>query len=527
MLTEYKHARTEQTEDRKAKLRKRDELRRNVQFAKHEIEKREKKFEGAVDALVDAESQLTAFRSVVAEKQRKLEIQEAYERDANEFIAVLKEYTALLTSLLDLKATGNSTKPRVTIDQDAIQSICDRIERHYFHPSNTLGSKNDSDTNIIMTIQSLVATGDCPEIFHVLSKLTRLSSESLFAQRGMGACGEETEGPVTSESAAVKAQLHKATRGHILGYTESKRFEQQTEQHLLQIENLLHAIEDEISDPAEAKKILDHLQAASDHEAYRAVLDTLESYMVDLEDKVRDANGKSFDLKEAQDQISNLTKEITRKHGLIASIMEANILSRNNILSVKSRNEQTSTTRICTHSTPLTTLFSTLSGHVSLETQGMNAVRFSDAAMASIRNDGHVVDSVSCAEEVLVELREALEMPKYLALSEMPNHVKQMKETLAFHREMQQRMSRTNQEQSQKVVDLVVDRTGCPPSLTFETSLFTLVDSIKAHSEQHTRDTDTLMTKIQTETMPDAELARKVSAQIAVVKERLGKRVSG
>ncbi|KAJ3030812.1 UNVERIFIED_CONTAM: hypothetical protein HDU68_007729 [Siphonaria sp. JEL0065] len=549
MLTEYKQSRQTRLADRHERIQKRNDLKKRIQQQKRVIEQKELAFRTSLDIVTDSESQLKAFQTVVQEKKRKLELQEAYEKDALEFIGVLKEYSGLLISLLDLKArkgevgsalvdevfdiqgirkTFKLTEQFATL-QEGIKTLCDRIERHYFHPSVS-GPRTDTDTDIILKIQSLVVSGECQKLLQVLYQITRLASESLFQQQkddhhpprelisGRSCVGNE------NQSIAIKKELHKSTRMHILRFAETKHLKQQTEKILTEMEQYMHSVEDEIENPETAKIAIAHMQAAADHEAYKSVVKSLDTYIQGLEAEVRDGKGAAFELKESQEEINRLGKELTRKHGLIASIMEANILSRSNIVNVKARNEQVAISRICSQSIPTSTIVSSLSGYLAREVHALGGVRLSDPAVESIRDAGRFVESVSCPQEVMQELKTALEMPVYLAIDKIPNYIQELKNILSFYKSMTLIANQTNQETSLKNLAAMygIQTESTKPGMEM---LYPLVDTITDSSAKYTRNMNQLIDDIRNVTMQDAEKARIVSTSISHLKDKLENRM--
>ncbi|KAJ3383668.1 hypothetical protein HDU80_001182 [Chytriomyces hyalinus] len=80
-----------------------------------------------------------------------------------------------------------------------------------------------------------------------------------------------------------------------------------------------------------------YIHSSGDLEGYRAAHDEVLSYRSSLRDQVNDKRGDTNVLGQLQAEIERISKELTRKHSLIASIMEANILSRSNITVLKNR----------------------------------------------------------------------------------------------------------------------------------------------------------------------------------------------
>ncbi|KAI8621653.1 hypothetical protein BC830DRAFT_1163628 [Chytriomyces sp. MP71] len=362
-LTSLKHAYADQAIRRNGLAKKRDDLALREAFVRRGIESKEASLKNASDRLLQQESHLNAFSRIVQDKRRKLALLEANEREAADLVAILNQYSLLVTSLLDLKSSGTVA----TLTE--IQDLCSRIEVHYFHP--TTKTKSESDTDIIMAVQSLTVEGSCSELLHNLTHLARFSSESLSE------CPLRVATASSFDTDAVNAQLDKAMRAHVSRYAQVKKLRAETEKFLLHMEQALHAIEDETDDPDVARALLLHLHAAGDLEGYRAVDTALNAYVVELENNVRRLKTEAFALKDYKERIEALEKELTRKHSLIASVMEANILSRSNITAVKNRNKQVAVTRLAVNAPTLDALVSKLYGFVSRELHALAGVRVS------------------------------------------------------------------------------------------------------------------------------------------------------
>ncbi|KAI9333286.1 hypothetical protein BDR26DRAFT_868517 [Obelidium mucronatum] len=531
LLSEYKQTRHTALTARQSRIQMRNELKQKIQQTKKLIQIRESSCGECVKSVDDAEIQLNAFRQVIEEKKRKLQLQEAYERDALDFIQVLKEYSSLLTSLLELKTRKKdvSLVGGAIVDEENITKLCDRIERHYFHATPT-GEKFDTDTDIILKIQSLVVGTECPQLLNILLQLTRSASELLFEQQKLNhlshpAANQSVKNPQLNTN-SIQRQLHNATRNHILRYGETKALKEETEKILTEMEHYIHVVENQVSSPDDAKVIISHMQAMADHEAYVSVAKALEMYIQNLEDAVRDGKAAAYELKESQEEIARLGKELTRKHGLIASILEANILSRNNIANLNERNGNVAKTRICSLSAPINDIAKGLNGFLAREAQALGTVSLTDEAMTSIRNGGAFLDSVSCPKEVIQELKDALEMPSYLETVRIPDHIRELKERLLFSQRMSVLANVTNDTYNQNITEIVSARSDCDVSKQTGAELLpTFVASVTASSTQYTENMSCLMNQIRTLTTKDAENARLVSADISLLKDRLEARL--
>ncbi|KAJ3077721.1 hypothetical protein HDU99_001010 [Rhizoclosmatium hyalinum] len=260
------------------------------------------------------------------------------------------------------------------------------------------------------------------------------------------------------------------------------------------------------------------MNAYSDHEAYKAVSKRLEEYVVDLEDTVHSAHASENHVRELQEKVSELGKEL---------------------------NEQLANTRITQVVPAVNEVATRLHGHVAKEMHALNGIVVSDDVVYSIMNGGVITESVECPKEVLEEIRDALEMPKYLPLDQIPEYVQKMNDAFEFNTKMIQTEKLRAEEHKtrgnkvltrsctssspyfpQQVNKLTssVDNPLFQPEHLNSTNLKTFVDSVKASSDKYTHEMNQLMFKIETETMQDAQQARLVSARISHGKDMLMKR---
>ncbi|KAJ3228436.1 hypothetical protein HDU81_006158 [Chytriomyces hyalinus] len=273
-----------------------------------------------------------------------------------------------------------------------------------------------------------------------------------------------------------------------------------------------------------------YIHSSGDLEGYRAAHEEVLSYRSSLRDQVNDKRGDTNVLGQLQSEIERISKEVTRKHSLIASIMEANILSRSNITVLKNRNQSVAVSRVVD---PMMPLLPRLEGALTKEIRALSKVRVSPAAWDCILNGIEMELDWRCSAESMHELLQALGMPVYLAFDQIPVRILELKEELLHLTTSRNRLETDISASVNKVESIVSSAVPSNPSeqptdgaasLGFRLKEFLafLTDASKKYDERM----DELMEHIELVDMQQAEQARDVSLKLSKLKEALVRRAT-
>ncbi|KAJ3265213.1 hypothetical protein HDU77_006068 [Chytriomyces hyalinus] len=507
-------------------------LESQIKALKTRIQQQERTNAQLEEKVLARDKHRAACDAILKQKTRSLAILKSHHRDADAFIAVLNQYAQLLRSLFDLK----KSLPEVSNEMlhQAVLSLCNRIEMHYFHPpsDSTYSAPPDTDVEIISEIQAMVVGKDSTAFVETFASLTKSTHSTLHETLGNQNAGGVHSGPQENEAASIASKIHQTTRAHVLRYAQVKNLQQKTRALVQAMYERAREIEAHIQeiDAGAMRPTIAYIHSSGDLEGYRAAHDEVLSYRSSLRDQVNDKRGDTDVLSQLQAEIERISKELTRKHSLIASIMEANILSRSNISVLKNRNQTVAVSRVVD---PMMPLLPRLEGALTKEIRALSNVRVSPAAWDCILNGIEMELDWRCSAESMHELLQALGMPVYLAFDQIPVRILELKEELTRLTTSRNRLE-TDISASVDKVDSIVS--SAIPSTSSEqladgaTSLGFRLKEFLAFltdaSEKYDERMDELMEHIELVDMQQAEQARDVSRKLSKLKEALVRRAT-
>ncbi|KAJ3389906.1 hypothetical protein HDU84_008152 [Entophlyctis sp. JEL0112] len=413
-LANLHRSRSESSAAAAAKRAKRDALRERVSALTSVVREKEEAIISLAHAVSTQEIQLNESRARLRETQRMADMIASFtEIEVGEFVSVLKEYAALIRGLLDVMTRRSNTNASTVTnvgdilnhnsnaDIDIIRNVCSVIEVEYFRPEN---STPDDDVSDKMNEES--------------EGSTKVAYDELRE----------------SHSGKLAADIQESTIRHIQRYNETKRMKKETDTVLKLLEDRFHSIEDDLPDPDFAKTHISKLHAYTDAKAFRAVLLAVTAYKTDIETFLAQGAPEVVTLAQSAELISELHEQLIHKHTLIAAIMEANCISRKNVLNAIDRitSERIAGPQLAA----LKSEIENLVGFVAREMHALSAVRLNDEAVESL---SHAITGASapesarraCDENVLRQIMQALGMPAYLGTTELPEYIKKLKADLS------------------------------------------------------------------------------------------------
>ncbi|KAJ3412522.1 hypothetical protein HDV05_000660 [Chytridiales sp. JEL 0842] len=461
ILSELKQTIEERISHRKNLVETRDELHTKVMQARKKLKDYDNKYNDAAKDLLETEDHIALVKKRVVEKRRRAAILEAYEKAVGNFTNTIKEYSTLISGLLEIGTVSKDTIKDEALGQVIIQ-LCGRIEKTLHNVMSPEESFSETES-IVNMVQESLAQSTASKVILILINETKKVTDDMRSKKKMMLKMHHNEldmddltgwSKLFKPEDRVTAALHTATRRHVERYEEIQQLTKQTDRLKLELQQILDTMNERYASldiSSDSDSNFSTIIARAELEALKATHHSLQHYIETMEMECRERNAEKQALQERYEQMTSFEEDLNKKAERIRIIIEANTQLRSNLKSARSRNQEFAEERIAGHEPKLAETHAELLGSTTREVELFSEMDVSKRAILSslAKNSFDIVHNKF--DPILTEIRDAVNMPKYKAFDKMVSFIEDLKSQINSLETMSKELEQDSYERAMKV----------------------------------------------------------------------------